>query len=93
MPSKTPPISIRLSKERAAFVEAYANGRGLKTGAAILAIVDEAMSRGNTPKITAPPQKTPNKKRWDLNLPVGPTRPAPGSLLRGNTPHKSGGSR
>lgn len=54
MPSKQPPTSVRLGKDRGALVEAYATDHGLKVGAAILALVDLGLQRVTLPVDTKP---------------------------------------
>lgn len=54
MPSKLPPTSVRLGKDRGALVQAYATDHGLKLGAAILALVDLGLQRVTLPASTTP---------------------------------------
>jgi len=53
MPSKLPPTSVRLGKDRGALVQAYATDHGLKLGAAILALVDLGLQRVTLPVTAA----------------------------------------
>lgn len=70
MPSKLPPTSVRLGKDRGALVQAYASDHGLKLGAAILALVDLGLQRVTFP--VAPPKPGSVKTISDKTLYMTP---------------------
>lgn len=94
MPSKQPPISIRLGKDRAPLVKAYAQEHGKSEGAAILALIDLGLRRITLPVapktiLAQAEQKAahlatpaPKRRKWKLDLPVGPTPSPAGSRLK-----------
>jgi hypothetical protein len=92
MPSKTPPTSIRLGKDRGARVDAYADEHGLKTGAAILALVDRGLSQssgeiGQLPTTTPPPSGNrivPLREVVDAGVKIAMKHTAPPTKRRWN---------
>lgn len=88
MPSKNPPISLRLTPGLLKLVDERATNQGLTRHAAIVALVSAGLSvtavTAQAPKVEPAPKP---RRRWTLDVPLGPAAHVPGSRLKGGGLH------
>lgn len=91
MPSKNPPISLRLKPGVLELVDKCAAHHKLSRHAAIVALIEGHISlREDVTKVTGQTAKAPAKRdrsRWLLDVPVGPVARPPGAMLKGGGLH------